>query len=66
MKARRAEEERRRLQELLDQEMRLRQRLAALGRCPMGYDWIPIGGGNYKCGGGSHYVSSAEINNYRY
>ncbi|KAK0705676.1 P-loop containing nucleoside triphosphate hydrolase protein [Lasiosphaeris hirsuta] len=49
------EEERRRREE---EEMR--KKLAEMGCCPAGYQWIKQASG-YRCGGGSHYLSGAEL-----
>lgn len=35
--------------------------LRQIGRCVMGYDWIKQPNGGYRCAGGSHFVSAAEI-----
>ncbi|KJK78565.1 hypothetical protein H634G_06263 [Metarhizium anisopliae BRIP 53293] len=50
------EEEKRR-----KEEAAMKARLMALGRCPVGYHWIKQSGG-YRCAGGSHYMSDADIN----
>lgn len=43
------------------QEERIKQKLRAIGKCPAGFVWHKCGGG-WRCGGGSHYVSDAELN----
>jgi DNA polymerase III delta prime subunit len=51
---------------LIEEEMRRREeeekqkKLAALGVCPMGYNWIKQDAG-YRCAGGSHFLSAAEL-----
>ncbi|KAK4141737.1 helicase required for RNAi-mediated heterochromatin assembly 1 [Dichotomopilus funicola] len=71
-----AEEERRRKEEeerrkeivrrLLEAEERRkreekdRAKLKALGRCPVGYEWIRQAGG-YRCAGGSHWMGDGEF-----
>ncbi|KAH8646473.1 P-loop containing nucleoside triphosphate hydrolase protein [Tricladium varicosporioides] len=51
---------------LLEEEARrkkeavLKQKLAMMGRCPVGYEWIKQGGG-YRCAGGSHFMSNAAL-----
>ncbi|KAL7793693.1 P-loop containing nucleoside triphosphate hydrolase protein [Trichoderma ceciliae] len=57
------------VQELLEEEERRKReaakqaKLMALGMCPMGYNWIKQASG-YRCAGGSHYLSDAEIAEY--
>ncbi|KLU92443.1 hypothetical protein MAPG_11387 [Magnaporthiopsis poae ATCC 64411] len=52
------EEEERRRKEAAEQA-----RLMRIGRCPVGYAWIKQAGG-YRCAGGSHFASDAEIERY--
>ena len=40
--------------------LKLQQKLLELGCCPMGYRWIKQSGG-YRCAGGSHWMSDAEV-----
>jgi hypothetical protein len=37
------------------------ERVKMIGRCPVGYEWIKEGNG-YRCAGGSHFVSDAQVN----
>jgi len=52
---------------LAEEEMRRREeeerkrKLAALGICPAGYQWIKESSGGYRCAGGSHYLSDADL-----
>jgi hypothetical protein len=41
-------------------EAAIQARLRAMGVCPVGYRWLPIGGG-YVCAGGSHFISNASL-----
>lgn len=50
------EEAARKLREYQLQQERLRQ----LMNCPAGFQWFKSGGG-WRCGGGSHFVSDAEL-----
>jgi hypothetical protein len=47
----RAEEEKRR---------RIQEKLRQISPCPAGFNWFQCGGG-WRCGGGSHFVSNAEL-----
>ncbi|KAL8391929.1 hypothetical protein RB599_004739 [Gaeumannomyces hyphopodioides] len=51
-----AEEERRR-------EAEVQRRLQMIGKCPVGFAWIKQAGG-YRCAGGSHFASDAEIERF--
>jgi len=44
-----------------EQEQIALERVRAIGRCPAGFEWFKCEGG-YRCGGGSHFVTEAEIN----
>ena len=41
-------------------EAQAQQKLRSMGVCPVGYRWIKQASG-YRCAGGSHYVSDAEL-----
>ncbi|KAK8202413.1 P-loop containing nucleoside triphosphate hydrolase protein [Phyllosticta capitalensis] len=41
-------------------EAKARQALRQMGVCPVGFKWIKQAGG-YRCAGGSHFVSEAQI-----
>ncbi|KAK4061577.1 uncharacterized protein Triagg1_10286 [Trichoderma aggressivum f. europaeum] len=57
------------LRQLIEQEERRKKEVAkqakirALGICPAGFDWIKQNGG-YRCSGGSHFLSDAEIDKH--
>lgn len=44
-------------------EAKQQERVQAIGKCPMGFTWHKEGGG-WRCGGGSHFVSDMDIQNY--
>lgn len=46
----------RKLDEFVAAQVKLRQ----IGMCPMGFAWLQVGGG-WRCAGGSHFVSDAEL-----
>ena len=50
----------RRQQELTRQEA-IKAKLREISPCPAGFSWTKMGGG-WRCGGGSHFVSDAELN----
>jgi len=52
--AREAAEKRRR------EAQAIQQKLQQLSPCPAGFRWTQVGGG-WRCGGGSHYVSDAQL-----
>lgn len=60
-----AMEELQRQRELAAEEQRrkeiIKQKLRAIGNCPAGYVWHKVGAG-WRCAGGSHFVSDAELN----
>lgn len=45
------------------EEAKQQARVQAIGKCPMGFNWHKEGGG-WRCGGGSHFVSNVDIQNY--
>ena len=47
-------------QRQLDQQ--LQSKLARMGVCPAGFQWLAVGGG-WRCAGGSHAVTAAQLNN---
>ncbi|KAG1712488.1 hypothetical protein DVH05_000232 [Phytophthora capsici] len=63
------EEERRRaaaIQEKLEEEKRraaaIQEKIRRICPCPAGFNWYKCGSG-WRCGGGSHFVSDAQLNN---
>ena len=59
-RARELAEQRRRELEARRLEEAAQQKLREIGVCPVGYRWIKQGGG-YRCAGGSHYVTNAQL-----
>ncbi|XDG04538.1 hypothetical protein ABKA04_004153 [Annulohypoxylon sp. FPYF3050] len=51
------------IQRDVQREERVQEALAKMDRCVVGYVWIRQAGG-YRCAGGSHYVSDAEVEMY--
>jgi replication-associated recombination protein RarA len=49
------EEERRR-----QLEAEMKRKLAAMGKCPVGFEWIKQADG-YRCAGGSHFISKTQM-----
>ena len=43
------------------QEAKVQEVLRAIGKCCMGFDWLRQGDGGYRCAGGSHACSAADI-----
>jgi len=39
----------------------LEERIRKICPCPAGFSWYKVGGG-WRCGGGSHYVTDAQLN----
>ncbi|KAJ1555714.1 hypothetical protein HK405_014184 [Cladochytrium tenue] len=58
-KLRRIKDEEERRTELARLEW-MKERLGKIMKCPAGYKWYQCGGG-WRCGGGSHYVSNAQL-----
>ncbi|KAF2277903.1 P-loop containing nucleoside triphosphate hydrolase protein [Westerdykella ornata] len=63
----RLELERREREELLaamererEKERKAKEMLKALGRCPVGFEWIKQSSG-YRCAGGSHFMSDKQL-----
>ena len=56
------EEEARRIREKIEFEAKLQEKIQRLGLCPAGYQWYNIGGGQWRCGGGSHVVAESQLN----
>jgi len=57
------EEEHRRREEAARrkrEEQRIKEKLRQISPCPAGFNWHRMGGG-WRCGGGSHFVSDAEL-----
>lgn len=54
------EAERQRQMEEKRKEARAQEKLRTMGVCPAGFRWIKQGDG-YRCAGGSHWVSSAQL-----
>jgi hypothetical protein len=54
------ERKRKELEEKLRREAEEQAKLAKMGVCPVGYQWIRQTGG-YRCAGGSHCVSDAQM-----
>ncbi|KAG2789761.1 hypothetical protein PC129_g8833 [Phytophthora cactorum] len=59
------EEERRRAQAKLEEERRraaaIQEKIRQICPCPAGFKWYKHGSG-WRCGGGSHFVSDAQLN----
>ena len=55
------EEEQRKRMEKIRKEQAIKEKLRQLRPCPAGFNWYKQGAG-WRCGGGSHYVSDAELN----
>lgn len=59
-KLRREMEEQKR-REMIRQAERIKAKLRQISPCPAGFNWHKCGGG-WRCGGGSHFVSDAQLN----
>ena len=55
------ERERLRIKEMQRQKAAVLERVQMIGKCCMGLHWIKTGDG-YRCAGGSHFVSDAQVN----
>lgn len=55
-----AERKHREMEERARKEQAVKTKLKMMGLCPMGYEWIPQGGG-YRCAGGSHFMSNEQL-----
>ncbi|OTB10549.1 hypothetical protein K445DRAFT_27497 [Daldinia sp. EC12] len=55
-----AEKERKEKEERVRKEKMMQEKLKRMGRCPVGYEWIPQGDG-YRCAGGSHFMSNGQL-----
>jgi hypothetical protein len=60
-KADEIEREKLRIKEKLRLREAVLERVQMIGKCCMGYAWIKTEGG-YRCAGGSHFVSDAQVN----
>lgn len=54
------ERKRQELEEKLRRQALEQEKLAKMGVCPVGYQWIRQSGG-YRCAGGSHWVSDGQM-----
>jgi len=53
-------EELRLAQERHERELRTKERVRRMCRCPAGFDWHRVAGG-WRCNGGSHLVTDAQL-----
>ncbi|KAJ0388822.1 hypothetical protein P43SY_011390 [Pythium insidiosum] len=44
----------------LEASIAVQVKLRRIGLCPMGFAWLQVGGG-WRCAGGGHFVSDAEL-----
>ena len=52
-----------RLKEKSEEEAKCQQKLLMMGRCPMNFEWLREEGG-WRCAGGSHWVSDADVEQF--
>ena len=57
---RKREKELQRLEEERRRREKIKERLRRISKCPQGFNWIRCGGG-WRCAGGSHFVSDAQL-----
>lgn len=50
-------------EEQRNKEMEVQKKIRMLGPCPMGFTWIK-GSGGYRCAGGFHWLSDAELDQF--
>lgn len=43
-----------------EMEMKMQQKIAQMGVCPMNFQWLKVPGG-WRCAGGSHYLSEGQV-----
>ena len=48
-------------QRLRAQEAKAQRKLREMGVCVAGFQWHKIGNSGYRCAGGTHYISSAQL-----
>ena len=47
--------------EAVRRSQRVQTRIGEMGLCPMQFRWIDVGGGCYRCAGGSHTVHIDDL-----